>query len=207
MKEFGDSGTGSTLFRLLGDPSDPAAWERFVGRYAPKLRAWCRQWGLGEAEAADVSQDVLLKLLTGLRTYDRRKGRFRCWLKAMARNTKSDWLTGQHKAGRPTAEVVLHSLLENQRDAVADFERTLDRILDAELLLQASQRVQLLVQRSTWEAFRRVTFDGVPVPQVARELQLTLPAVYQSVYRVKLHLQREIQTLENPDPAGRPTHD
>ena len=67
------SSTGSTLFRVLADPSDGRAWTRFVNRYAPRVQAWRLCWGLQDADAQEVTQEVLLKLLGGLRTYDRRK--------------------------------------------------------------------------------------------------------------------------------------
>jgi DNA-directed RNA polymerase specialized sigma24 family protein len=43
-------------------PLDQAAWNEFVERYGRRIYGWCRQWGLQEADAEDVTQDVLLRL-------------------------------------------------------------------------------------------------------------------------------------------------
>ena len=50
------------LARLRQDPKDQAAWSDFVARYGPSILQWCRGWGVQEADAQDVTQDVLLKL-------------------------------------------------------------------------------------------------------------------------------------------------
>jgi hypothetical protein len=41
----------SLLSRLRGDPHDQSAWDEFVGRYGPRIDAWCRRWGLQEDRA------------------------------------------------------------------------------------------------------------------------------------------------------------
>ena len=62
--------TSPTLLgRLRQDPADPAAWSTFVLRYGPRIHAWCRQWRLQEADAQDVTQDVLVKLVARMRTF------------------------------------------------------------------------------------------------------------------------------------------
>ena len=59
----------SLLSRLRCAPHDPSAWDDFVGRYGPRILAWCRRWGLQEADAQDVSQEVLVLLAVKLRTF------------------------------------------------------------------------------------------------------------------------------------------
>jgi DNA-directed RNA polymerase specialized sigma24 family protein len=58
-----DSETSLTLMEMLReDPRNTVAWDRFVRRYYPKIHRWCRSWGLQEADAEDVAQDVIAKL-------------------------------------------------------------------------------------------------------------------------------------------------
>ena len=68
--------TGSVLLLLLGNPTDAECWTNFVDRYAPKIYGWCRQRGLQEPDAEDVTQEVLTQLVQKLRTfsYDPHKG-------------------------------------------------------------------------------------------------------------------------------------
>src|SRR5262249_27845754 len=85
MDQPSDSETSPTLLgRLRLDPSDQASWKTFVQRYGPKIYGWCRGWNLQDADAQDVTQNVLLKLAAKLSTfhYDP-AGSFRGWLKTL----------------------------------------------------------------------------------------------------------------------------
>ena len=65
-----DRRTSATLLARLRDPAaDPAAWAAFVRRYGPLVYGWCRRWHLQEADAQDVTQDVLAKLVVRLRAF------------------------------------------------------------------------------------------------------------------------------------------
>src|SRR6516162_1842099 len=76
----------SLLFRLRQEPASQAAWNEFAARYGPQIGAWCRRWGLQEADAEDVTQSVLTLLSAKLRdfSYDPKR-RFRAWLKTVTR--------------------------------------------------------------------------------------------------------------------------
>src|SRR5262249_26599842 len=50
------------LARLRQDPTDQAAWDAFVERYGRHIYRWCRQWKLQDADAEDVTQEILAKL-------------------------------------------------------------------------------------------------------------------------------------------------
>jgi DNA-directed RNA polymerase specialized sigma24 family protein len=61
----------SLLARLQQTPSDQVqvAWTEFVERNGRRIHGWCRQWGLQEADAQDVTQTVRLKLLRAVQTF------------------------------------------------------------------------------------------------------------------------------------------
>src|SRR5439155_5794867 len=101
-----DSGTRITLLgRLRRDPGDQEAWGEFVEQYGPKVFAWCRRWGLQEADAQDVTQDVLLKLARKMKdfTYDPSRS-FRAWLKVLTNHALTDFLQGQPRGGLGSGE-------------------------------------------------------------------------------------------------------
>src|SRR5215475_11496667 len=95
-----ESKTSATLLaRLRQVPADQAAWVQFTERYGRKIYAWCRQWNLQEADAEDLTQDVLLKLAEKMQTfvYDPAKS-FRAWLKTVTRHAWSDSWSGRKAA-------------------------------------------------------------------------------------------------------------
>src|SRR5438105_2006111 len=83
--------TPVSLLERLRQPTDQAAWERFVDLYAPLLYTWTRRLDVPAADAADLVQDVLTVLVEKLPEfrYDRRR-RFRGWLWTVLRNKWCD---------------------------------------------------------------------------------------------------------------------
>ena len=90
------------LSRLRQVPTDESAWEEFVERYGRHIYRWCRQWKLQDADAEDVTQDLLLRLARKLPdfAYDPSRS-FRGWLKTVAHHVWRDFVDGRHP--RPAA--------------------------------------------------------------------------------------------------------
>ena len=63
------SQTGTTLFAILRQPNDSHAWSRFVDRYGPQVFGWCRARGLQQADAENVTQEVLSKFVNAAKTF------------------------------------------------------------------------------------------------------------------------------------------
>ncbi len=58
---------------------DKAAWHEFFEIYAPLIHSYARHRGMQDADAADLTQDVLWKVATKAEQfhYDPRRGSFR----------------------------------------------------------------------------------------------------------------------------------
>src|SRR4051812_8020641 len=158
------------LTRLRQAPSDHAGWDEFVERYGRHIFRWCRQWKLQDADAEDVTQDILVKLTQKLRSFDYDPSRsFRGWLKTVAHHAWRDCEDSRrrvHAATGDTQEAIL--TLEAREDLV----RKLEEAFDLELLEVAKTRVQMRVASHTWEAFRLVALEGCPVAEVAPIVQM-----------------------------------
>jgi RNA polymerase sigma-70 factor (ECF subfamily) len=59
----------SLLCQLRLDPSNQAGWDQFVVRYGRHIYRWCRQWNLQDADAEDMTQDILVKLMQKLQAF------------------------------------------------------------------------------------------------------------------------------------------
>lgn len=191
------SRTGSVLLLLLSNPADPSYWNAFVERYAPKIYGWCRQRGLQEADAQDVTQDVLTKLVQKLRTfvYDPQKGSFRGWLQTLTYHAWSDYLESRQRAGVVSEDHEIVQCLETL-EAREDLLTRLADTFDLELLAEAQARVQLQVSPRDWKIFEALALEGRPGPAVAQELDMTVTAVLMAKSRVQKKLRREIRRLE-----------
>jgi RNA polymerase sigma-70 factor (ECF subfamily) len=181
---------------LRHDPSNQAGWDEFVERYGRHIYRWCREWKLQDADAEDVTQDILFKLAHKLRafTYDPSRS-FRGWLKTVARHACRDYDDSrrhtQHAAGSSQVNELMLSL-----PAREDLARRLEEAFDLELLEAATLRVRLRVAPHTWEAYRLMAQECLPVSEVAGRVHLQVAMVYVAKSKVQRMLKEEIEKLE-----------
>src|ERR1700730_14633215 len=147
------------LTQLRQDPSDQAGWDEFVERYGRHIYRWCRQWKLQDADAEDVTQDILMKLTQKLRafTYDPSRS-FRGWLKTVTHHAWRDFADSRLHAQRAVGTTQEQELMLTL-EAREDLGRKLEEAFDLELLEAAKVRVRLRVAPRTWEAFRLMAFE------------------------------------------------
>jgi RNA polymerase sigma factor (sigma-70 family) len=183
------------LTQLRQDPSDQAGWDEFVERYGRHIYRWCRQWKLQDADAEDVTQDILLKLTQKLRSFAYDPSRsFRGWLKTVAHHTWRDFEDNRH-ARRAAGDSQVQELMLTL-EARDDLAQKLEEAFDLELLEAAKVRVRLRVAPHTWEAFRLMALKGLPVAEVAARVHLQVAMVYVAKSKVQKMLQEEIGKLE-----------
>jgi len=192
------SRTSITLLgRLQSNPGDRQAWTEFVQRYGRIIFGWCRRWQLQEADAEDVTQNVLLRLSEKmpLFVYDPSRS-FRAWLKTLTHHAWSDFVSSRSNkvlgAGDTQALQALQSL-----EARADLEKNLDDAFDRELLEEAMTRVRQRVAHQTWEAFRLTALEGLSGAEAGARIPMQVAQVFVARRRVQKMLQEEVSKLEN----------
>jgi RNA polymerase sigma-70 factor (ECF subfamily) len=195
----------SLLLRLNHDPSDQAAWGKFVDRYGAKLYGWCRAWHLQEADARDVTQTVLAKLAVHLRrfTYDPAQS-FRGWLRTVVLNAYRDWRADRQRVtGFATGDSEVEERIQTV-EAREDLARRLEEEFDLELLEEAERRVRRRVAPHTWEAYRLTAIEGLTGAAAAARLGMKVAAVFVSKSHVMRHLRDQVQALEREHEASPP---
>jgi RNA polymerase sigma-70 factor (ECF subfamily) len=196
--------TSPTLLGRLGRvPADQAAWAEFAERYGRKIYRWCRYWGLQEADAEDVTQDVLLRLARKMRdfTYDPARS-FRAWLKTVTHHAWRDFAGGLDRPGAGSGDSRTLELLQTveARDALVN---ALDEEYERELLDEALARVRLRVQPHTWQAFHLLAVEGRAGADAAAELGMKVAAVFVARSKVQKMAREEIRKLEGGTPEAR----
>src|SRR5687767_693005 len=106
--------TRASLLVRIRDGSDDEAWRLFVDLYGPLVYAFGRRNGLQDADAADLTQDVLQSVAGAVRglEYDPRRGSFRGWLHTVARNRLLDF--HRKRQTRGSGDTAVHAVLEAQ---------------------------------------------------------------------------------------------
>jgi RNA polymerase sigma-70 factor, ECF subfamily len=182
--------TSVSLLERLRQPDAHAAWDRFVSLYTPLLYFWARCVGLQEPDAADLVQDVFAVLVQKLPEfhYDRSRS-FRSWLHAVLLNKWRE-LRRRPSSAQPGSECLAG--LANPDDEVAEFD---DAEFRQHLLMRAMQLMQADFQPATWKACWEHVVCDRPAEEVARELRITVNAVYLAKSRVLRRLRQELEGL------------
>ena len=197
MSDNTNSQTGATLFALLERPGDSGAWSRFVARYQPTIFRWCKSRGLQDADAEDVTQEVLGKFakVAAVFIYDPTKSGFRAWLRTLTRHALAD--LARDKARAPSSGDARTQMLLDMLQTTDDLESRLDEEYERELLERAMSIVRQRVEPKTWRAFELLV-EGRAGSDAARELNLSVAAVYMAKSRIQKMLADEVRSAEAP---------
>jgi RNA polymerase sigma-70 factor (ECF subfamily) len=188
------------LGQLQQEPPDQEAWGRFVQRYGARIYGWCRQWDLQPADAEDVTQTVLARLVVRLRTFAYDPARsFRAWLKTLTHHAWHDFLQSRRGPDVARGDSAARGALETA-EAGADLVRRLEEAFDLELLEAAMARVQRRVAPHTWAAFRLTALEGLSGAAAAAQLGIKVAAVFAARKNVQHMLREEVARLEGPGP-------
>jgi RNA polymerase sigma-70 factor (ECF subfamily) len=189
--------TSATLLdRLRLDPTNQEAWGEFFRRYQPLIYVWCRRWNLQPADAEEVAQNVLVKLVEKLGNfrYDASRS-FRAWLKTLTQHAWVDYLGGLKTRGIGGEEGA--GLLQLQSIAARDdLVKRLQDEYDQELADRAMVRVRERVEPQTWEAFRLTRLMGLTGSEAAAKIPMKEGMVFVACSRVLKLIREEVQELE-----------
>ena len=194
-----DSMTQSSLLVRIRDQDDSEAWGQFHQIYGPLIFRFARWQGLQDADAADLTQDVLKEVCRQIGSFEYRRdqGRFRGWLLTVARCTVARMKQARFRQPTGTGDTGHLRRLENLPDEASDLETYWNQEYEQTLFAWAAKDVQARVEESTWEAFRRTAVDGDKPTDVARELNLNLGSVYVARNRVLASIKRRIGEIDD----------
>jgi RNA polymerase sigma-70 factor (ECF subfamily) len=180
--------TSPTLLAQLRLPNPAAAWTRFERLYNPLIRAWARRQGFQDADAADLVQEIFVKLMHELPRYTRTDGgTFRGWLSRVATNAGHDFR--RRKATRPLPAA---DGLSGADAPAAGFEEAEYR---RELVASGLALIRGEFEERSWQAFERTAVRNEPPARVAADLGISKGAVYVAKSRVMARL-RQVVTDE-----------
>jgi RNA polymerase sigma-70 factor (ECF subfamily) len=181
--------TPVSLLERLQQGHDQDSWDRFVRLYLPLVCYWGRQVGLQDADVADLAQEVFLLLLDKLPEfrYDRTRS-FRHWLRRVTLNKRRELC---RRRGLPVdEEAVAAEVVE------ADpHQQRWEEEHRCYLATQALRLMQTDFDQATWRACWATVVEGRPAGAVAKELGMTVGAVYSARSRVLRRLREELRDL------------
>jgi RNA polymerase sigma factor (sigma-70 family) len=152
--------------------------------------------GLQDADAADISQEVLSEVARCIQSfeYHPERGRFRDWLGTLVRRRVSRFLK---RKGREASDPVEDDASESE-PCPADAGWTDE--FNARILGAALERARPHFEPATWRAFECVWLENRRAGEVAAELNVPIETIYTSKSRVLKRLEEEVRILAEDVP-------
>lgn len=180
--------TRHSLFVRLQDAADHDAWREFVRIYEPAVYRFARKKGVQHADAAELAQDVLTRVIQVLPKWspERSRGSFRAWLFTVARSRLVDVWRGAARNARGLGQPLPQESLAELQDRANEGELEIE--LRRQVIRAAADRIRHEFQPTTWLAFWRTGVEGSSIDRTASDLGMTLGAVYAARSRVMARL-------------------
>ncbi len=196
MTEFPE--TQSFLLANIQSLENREAWSEFVQIYRPVIYRMARRRGMQDADAQDLSQDVLVRVSKSIDRWEPQAGiRFRHWLRKVATNAIVTAVTKSAPVGVLDGSVADQILAETP-EVIAAKSELYDECF-RERYLRAATIVRGDVSPVTWAAFEQTVVQGRSCEEVAVTLGKSLGTIYAARSRIIKRLQSEVQRLERGD--------
>jgi RNA polymerase sigma factor (sigma-70 family) len=181
--------TRHSLLARLRSGDDETAWREFAALSLARRRGW------QEADARDLCQEVLRATSGAIGRWDTdpTRGSFRGWLRRVARNAMLKALARRQREPQGAGDSAVQALLEHP----AELATTAQDLLGyrREVFRHAAEQVKGEFAANTWAAFWRTAVDGLKPEQAAKELGLSVGAVYIARSRAMARLRNFVQRL------------
>jgi RNA polymerase sigma-70 factor (ECF subfamily) len=193
MTEFPD--TQSLLLANIQSLENREAWVEFVQIYRPVIYRMARRRGMQDADAQDLSQDVLVRVSKAIPRWEPQAGiRFRHWLRKVASNAIVSAVTKSKPHGMVDGSAADQILADTPEVSATISE--LDNECFRERYLRAATIVKIDVSPDTWAAFEQTVVQGRTCEEVAESLGKSLGTIYAARSRILKRLQTEVQRLQ-----------
>jgi RNA polymerase sigma-70 factor (ECF subfamily) len=189
--------TRPSLLARIKNTGDRQAWAEFVDIYAPLIYGFAHRHGLQDADAADLTQEVLGAVARSAARldYDPARGSFRGWLFKVVRNELSDFGAAKRRHQPGSGDTDMKRRLEAQPAPTADEAAAWESDYERQLFALAAEQVRRDFQESTWQAFWLTAILGKSGKEVAGVLGMSTAAVYLAKRRIIARLREQIDYL------------
>ena len=185
--------TRQSLLVQLQRAGQEDAWNSFLNIYEPAIYRFALSRGLQEADANDVTQQVLLAVHDRIETWDpdNAKGNFRGWLFRVTRNLASKQLRQARRHETSLSEHELDGISSDSEEDQSVFLLEYRR----QVFQWATVKLKDEFKPSSWLAFWKTSIGTDSAAEVANELGLTVGAVYAAKCRVMSKLREIVNQL------------
>jgi RNA polymerase sigma-70 factor (ECF subfamily) len=185
----------SLLFRAQTGEAD--AWKDLLELYRPLILGWLNRQGVPARDLDDLSQEVLLSVVKHLPGYQHsgQRGAFRAWLRTIVCSRTADYWRTIDARTQACGGSGATAALQEIADPDCELNRQWDEEHDRYVLHCLLDLVEEEFEPITLQAFRRLALDGISGAEAARQLGLSVAAVYVAKSRVLARIRQEAEGL------------
>jgi len=176
---------------------DQGAWDDLHTLYRPLIVGWLNRQGVAQRDLDDLVQEIFLAVYRGLATFTHsgREGAFRAWIRSIALNHSCNyWRSPARRVGTPGGPDADETLRQLE-DPESELWQFWDEEHDRHLLRCLIEMMEIEFEPATMQAFRRVALEGATGIETAKELGLSVGAVYTARSRVLRRLREVAEGL------------
>ncbi len=191
--------TRPSLILQIQDPTNRDAWDAFTQLYRPVIYRLARGRGLQDADADDLTQQVLMSVSRAIPDWrSNPHTRFRHWLNRIARNAILNVLTRGKNIRSVGGTSFLHAM-QNMPQLADDLESQIEHEYQRQLYRRAAEIVRDSVNEDTWLAFLYTVVEGESTETVAARMGKSIGNVHAARSRLMRRLQTVVRELMEAD--------
>jgi RNA polymerase sigma-70 factor (ECF subfamily) len=182
---------------LRAQTGEEGAWKDLADLYRPLIFRWLTRQSVPARDLEDLCQEVLLSVVKHLPNFQHsnRPGAFRSWLRTIVWSRTSDYWRAIEAATQASGGTGSTAVLEQMADPDSDLNRQWDEEHDRYVLNRLLDLVEEEFEPTTLRAFRRLALEGADGAETAKELGLSVVAVYKAKSRVLRRIRQEAEGL------------
>lgn len=189
----------SLLVRLRQNSGD--AWSEFLEVYEQAIYQFSRRRGLQDADAWDVTQEVLAAVEKKVENWqaDPSKGKFRGWLFRVARNIAVDKVIQQTRRAAASGDTRVAQLLAELPDSLEQQSTVFWIEYRRTLMNWAVEQIKPEFKETSWRSFLLTAVDGWKPEEVARELGISVGSVYAAKFRIVTRIRKLVARFDDSE--------
>src|SRR5262245_39982389 len=186
--------TAERLLARLRHEGDAEAWKTFVDLYTPLVYRFCRHRSLQDADARDITQQVLAIVHRAIARfeYNRERGRFRNWLGAVTAHEILRYQRKERRSGKGMGQGYGDDLAAL---ASATVDPTWVEEFNSYIFQLALDRIRAEFENDIWQAFELTWLKDEKPKDAAEKVGKPSAWVYKARYKVMERLRKELEYL------------
>ena len=175
------------------------AWTEFVEIYELAIYQFSRRRGLQDADAWDITQDVLSAVEKKVKAWDAdpAKGSFRGWLFRVARNMAVDKVVDQTRRAAASGDTQIAKRLAEFPDTPEQQSNIFWLEYRRTLIDWAADQIKPEFKESSWQSFLMTAVQGQRPDEVAKKLGISVGSVYAAKFRIVSRIRKLVAQFDD----------